>query len=169
MSASILAAAVGLAYASIPNLSGEWKLNPGRSDLGEMASVNPEITLSIRQENGVITIRKSATVMGKQIVKDFRYTLDGRESLNEGVSLQGLKGKASFERDVLVVRSEQEGVTMHVTGEEPPEIEYFKYDSVEEFSLAADGKTLTVVQTGQLPDGPRNTTFLFEQQAADPF
>lgn len=55
---------------------------------------------------------------------------------------------------------------MRISGDDPPEIEYFKYDSVEEFSLSADGKTLTVLQTGQMPNGPRKTTFVFDKAAA---
>jgi len=33
-------------------------------------------------------------------------------------------------------------------------------------SLSADGKTLTLVQTGQLPEGPRRTTFVFVKTAS---
>ena len=163
---AVFVLAAGAAMAQTPDLSGEWKLDPGRSDLGEMAAIDPQITVSIRQEAGAVTIRKSISVPAKQTVRNFRYTLDGQESLNAGESLKDLKGKASFEKGILVVRSEQEGMTMRISGDDPPEIEYFKYDSVEEYSLSADGKTLTVVQTGQMPGGPRKTTFVFEKAAA---
>ena len=164
--AFVLSLAASAAYAQTPDLSGEWKLNPGLSDLGEMAAANPDIAFSIRQEGGVLTIRKNINVQGKEIVKNFRYTLDGKESFNDGESLKGLKGTAAFEKGILIVRAEQEGTTMHISGNDPPEIEYFKFDSVEEFSLSSDGKTLTVVQTAQLPDGSRKTTFVFDKAAA---
>ena len=164
--AFILAAGAGAAIAQTPDLSGEWKLNSGRSDLGEMAAIDPSITLSIRQDAGTVVLRKTISVPAKQTVKNFRYTLDGQESLNAGESLKGLKGRAAVEKGVLIVRSEQEGMTMRISGDDPPEIEYFKYDSVEEFSLSADGKTLTVLQTGQMPNGPRKTTFVFDKAAA---
>ena len=162
----VWAAVAGAAIAQAPDLSGEWKLNPGRSDLGEMAAIDPSITLSIRQDAGAVVLRKTISVPAKQTVRNFRYTLDGKESLNAGESLKGLKGTAAFEKGGLIVRSEQEGMTMRISGDDPPEIEYFKYDSVEEFSLSADGRTLTVVQTGQMPDGPRKTTFVFDKAAA---
>jgi hypothetical protein len=166
IAACVLAAAAGAAQVKAPDLSGEWKLDPGRSDLGEMAAIDPQISVSIRQEAAAIAIRKTISVPAKQTVRNFRYTLDGRESLNAGESLKDLKGKAAFEKAVLVVRSEQEGMTMRISGDDPPEIEYFKYDSVEEYSLSADGKILTVIQTGQMPDGPRKTTFVFARAAA---
>jgi hypothetical protein len=161
--AFILAAAGSAAFAQTPDLSGEWKLNPGRSDLGEMANINPEIDLSIRQDGEAITVGKTITIMGKTMVKKFRYTLDGKESLNAGESLKDLKGKAVFENGVLIIRSEQEGMELTPSGNEQPDVKYFKIDSTEEFSLSADGKTLTVIQRGQLPDGPRKTTFVFEK------
>jgi hypothetical protein len=160
----VLAAAA--AYAQTPDLSGEWKLNLGRSDLGELAAMNPEISLSIRQEGGVLIMRKSLSAAERKVVRDFRYTLDGKESLNDGESLKGLRGTAVFEKGVLLIRAEQEAMKMTVQGDNPAEIEYFKYDSVEEFTLAADGKTLTVVQTKQLPEGPSRTTSVFEKAAA---
>ncbi len=161
--AFILTAAASAAFAQTPDLSGEWKLNPGRSDLGEMATLSPEIAMSIRQDGEAIAILKNITIMGKPIVKKFRYTLDGKESLNAGESLKDLKGTAAFENGVLIIRSEQEGLELTSTGNEEPDVKYFKFDSTEKFRLAADGKTLTVIQSGQTPDGPRTTTFVFEK------
>jgi hypothetical protein len=149
--------------AQAPDLSGEWKLDSGRSDLGDMATVDPSITLSIRQETGAIAIRKTISIVGREVVKSFRYTLDGKESLNAGESLKGLKGFAAFVNGVLTVRSEQEGMTMTSTGVGEPEIEYFKYNSVEAFTLAGDGKTLTLVHDQQMPDGARRLTFAFDK------
>jgi hypothetical protein len=157
---SLVAAA---ANAQTPDLSGAWKLNPGRSDLGDMAAADPSITLSIRQESGFITIRKTISIVGREVVKNFRYTLDGKESLNVGESLRGLKGMAAFLQGVLTVRSEQEGMTMTSTGGAEPEIEYFKYNSVEAFTLAPDGKTLTLVHDQQMPDGARRLIFVFDK------
>ncbi|MCX6561481.1 MAG: hypothetical protein NTZ26_13315 [Candidatus Aminicenantes bacterium] len=155
--------AAAAAFAQTPDLSGEWKLNSGRSDLGDMAAADPSITLSIRQEAGLITIRKTISIVGREVVKNFRYTLDGKEALNAGESLKELKGAAAFDKGILLVRSEQEGMTMTSTGVGEPEIEYFKYNSVEAFSLSADGKTLTLVHDQQMPDGARRLTYVFEK------
>jgi hypothetical protein len=151
------------AVAQTPDLSGEWKLNSGRSDLGEMAAADPSIILSIHQESGVLTMRKAITIVGREVVKNFRYTLDGKESLNAGESIKELKGFAAFVKGVLAVRSEQEGMTMTSNGVSEPEIEYFKYNSVEAFSLSPDGKTLTLVHDQQMPDGARRLTYVFEK------
>jgi hypothetical protein len=158
-------AAAGAGLAQSPDFSGEWKLDSARSELGEMAMMNPEISLSVRQEAGVLSLRRTVVVPERTMVKSARYTLDGKECLNAGESLKDLKGTAVLEKGRLVIRSEQEGATMTIQGDNPPQVDYFKYDSVEEWSLSADGKTLTLVQTGQLPDGPRRTTFVFAKTA----
>jgi hypothetical protein len=159
--AFVLAAAA--AYAQTPDLSGEWKLDPGKSDLGQMAAANPIITLSIHQEAGIITIRKTMSIMDREVIKNFRYALDGKESLNAGESLKDLRGKAAFDKGILTIRSEQEGMTMTVADGGEPEIDYFRYNSVEVFTLAPDGNNLTVVQDQQMQDGPRKLTFAFEK------
>jgi hypothetical protein len=158
-------AAAGAGRAQSPDFSGEWKLDPSRGDLGGMSMMGAEMSLSIRQEAGAVSLRR--TVAGRELttVKSTRYTLDGKECLNAGESLKDLKGTAVLEKGRLVIRSEQEGATMKVQGDNH-QIDYFKYDSVEELSLSADGKTLTLVQTGQLPEGPRRTTFVFVKTAS---
>jgi len=158
--------AAGAGRAQSSDFSGEWKLDPGRSDLGGMVLMNAEISLSIRQESGAVSLRRTVVVPDRPTtVKSARYTLDGKECLNAGESLKDLKGTAVLEKGRLVIRSEQEGMTMMIQGNNP-EIDYFKYDSVEELSLSADGKALTLVQTGQLPEGPRRTTFVFAKTAS---
>jgi hypothetical protein len=37
-------------------------------------------------------------------------------------------------------------MSMRLTGDDPPELEYFTFDPVEELRLSADGSTLTIVQ-----------------------
>ena len=148
--------------ALVPAFSGDWKLDPGASDLGPMAGAMPDTRLAIRMDGNSLTIKKTYITSLGESSTSFRFTTDGKECFNSGDHFKDLRGTAVLQDGTIVIRSEQE-----VSGMEgPPDsanVTFLKVDSVEEYSLSAGAKTLTIVQTVELPDGRLSLKLVFQR------
>lgn len=128
------------------NLSGRWKINFEQSDLGHTGAQLSEMTLDIQHEGINLTIKKTIALRDRDWIIENMYTTDNKECLNDGESLKGLKSVCYFENNKLFIKGEQEGFKINFIEDSPPYREYFKINSVEEYSLSFDKKTLTVNQ-----------------------
>jgi len=70
-------------FAQKPDFTGKWKLNESRSKLAEEYSFAP-LSLTITQESNLITIERVSDFQGQEVTRKSAYTLDGKESKNEG-------------------------------------------------------------------------------------
>ncbi len=71
------------AMALHPDFSGKWKLNTAKSKLGDQFSMAPREMVIVCQENEMSVVRHSEFQEQTVTISD-RYTLDGKESINEG-------------------------------------------------------------------------------------
>lgn len=82
--AILIAPAFLLAFTSIPakiNLSGEWKLNEGKSELGDFGARMAARTIKVDQKDDAITITKtSPSFNGDEVTTTETLSFDGKVS-----------------------------------------------------------------------------------------
>jgi hypothetical protein len=108
----------GLAQA--PDFSGKWKLNDSKSKLGAEFSFAPK-SLTITQESNLMTVERVSEFQGNEFTSKSAYTLDGKESKNEG--FQGMENVsvAKWSDDgqsltIVTTIETQNGGEMHIKG-----------------------------------------------------
>lgn len=70
-------------FAQTPDFSGKWKLNSGKSKLGDQFSMAPS-SIVIVQKGNDFSIEKVSDFGGQAFTITDKYTLDGKECLNTG-------------------------------------------------------------------------------------
>jgi hypothetical protein len=146
---ALLTLGTGIIFSQVPNFSGEWNLNFSKSELIPSFST-PKMTWLIRQEGVLLTIERR--VRGE--VKTRRYLIDGKEFLNVSSGVGDLKGTAEFVSGKLSVKTEEEVMTVTYSPEFPDgNTWYSKINMVEEYSISEDGKTMSVTQIFETPNG----------------
>lgn len=150
----ILAALTGLSAslacaADKPNFSGGWKLNSGKSDFGMMPAPD-KLERTIKHTDPKMNINSvSVGAQGEQ-KSESNYTTDGKDSMNT-VRGAEVKSVAAWEGDVLVIKSKREAQGMEIT-------------VVENWSLSADGKVLTVLNKIGTPQGDFEMKTVMDKQ-----
>ncbi|MCX6585183.1 MAG: hypothetical protein NTX13_01205 [Acidobacteria bacterium] len=136
-------AAAGLLLAE-PNLSGSWRLNHDRSDFGPMPRPGVLVT-RIRQQGGEL----AAESTGSGRVNQYRWTLDGKESVNV-IDGNEVRAVAGWRGPILQVRSKvtARGRSLAMT---------------DQYSLSSDGRELTVFRTIAGPQGEIEQRFVYDK------
>jgi hypothetical protein len=137
--AALGVAAVAIAQ-SAPDFNGTWVLNTAKgANMGMMAAVQE--TVVIRQTTDTLTAESAATFQGNTTKRTVTYDLKGGPVQNEGAMGGRAETVAKWDDGKLVVSWTSEGA---IAGS--------KVVRSETRSLAADGKTMTVVsQRGDNP------------------
>lgn len=139
----------GISVQAAPNPSGEWKLNPAKSNYGAFPapqSMLRKVTYA-EPKLSMHTVQKGAQ---GEVTSDLAYTTDGKPSVNKMQSGEST-GTAQWIGDKLMIESERvvQGATLK---------------QKEIWSLSADGKTLTVDAHVTLPNGEFDVKQVFERQ-----
>lgn len=138
------------AQAQCADFSGTWKLNRDKSKLGEQFSMAPQ-SMVLVQDAATLTVERHAEFQGQEFVTKDKFTLDGKECLNEG--FQGTRKKStatwSDDKKLLTVKS---AIPMEGSGE---------ISITEKYSLA-DG-SLSVVSTSSSDWGTFIETMVFDK------
>lgn len=107
------------ALAQNPDFSGKWKLNDTKSTLGEEFSFAPK-SLTVTQEANLMTVERVSEFQGNEFTMKSAYTLDGKESKNEG--FQGMENVsvAQWSDDgqslTIITTIETQNGEMHIKG-----------------------------------------------------
>ena len=80
------------------NFSGNWKLNSEKSQLNEQFSMAPE-KLVITHEGNDLKLERHASFQGNPFVISDRFTLDGKECINDGMMDMKKKSTALWDAD----------------------------------------------------------------------
>jgi hypothetical protein len=137
-------------YASAaPNITGDWKLNPSKSNYGAFPAplaATRKIALS-GTKLSMTTTQKGAQ---GEVTTQLNYTTDGKESVNK-LQTGESKGTAQWIGDKLMIESSREiqGTTLK---------------QKEIWTLSPDGKTLTIDARVSLPNGEFDVKQVFEKQ-----
>ncbi len=139
----LMALAVG-AWGADPNLTGTWRLNHEKSDFGRAARPGTVVT-KIQQQGG--ELRAESTTDGA--VSEYRWTLDGKESVNR-IRGNDVKAVAEWRGPILQVKVKltAQGVARAMT---------------DQYSLAGDGKTMTIYRTINGPNGEVEQRYVYDK------
>jgi hypothetical protein len=132
-----------------PNFSGDWKMNPAKSDFGSMPAPTSIVQKIVHNEPDIKVITTQVGEMG-EFTADYSYTTDGKECVNKFRDIDR-KSTLNWEGDTLVIESKMDvqGNAVGVT---------------EKWSLSEDGKTLTVNRHFVGPQGEADAKTVMEKQ-----
>lgn len=141
---------VGQALAGAPvDFSGTWTLDPAHSDMGmtmppAMAAKMPQVTVVVTQTANQVTVERQR---GEKAV----YNLDGTPSINP------LPGGGQSTTVLHWEGSVLKGKTVSTIQGKPMEL-------LDERTLSADGKTMTVKVFHQNAGGPKTQTLIYTKK-----
>jgi len=117
-----------LSFASMPdkaNFSGDWKLNEGKSDLGQFGARFTATAIKVDQKADAITISRTRPGFngGDPVTTSLSYTFDGKETESTGFGNSKMKSTAKWSDDqTLIINStttfERDGQTSEFKGTE---------------------------------------------------
>lgn len=93
--AAILFSIVGSAQI---DFSGSWKLNASKSKLGDQFSMAPKEIIVVQKGNDM-TMERHAEFQGQEFTINDKFTLDGKECINNGMMDTKKKSTAVWEAD----------------------------------------------------------------------
>ncbi len=149
--AASLLVVVGMQAApiAVPNVSGDWKLNVGKSNYGSFPAPLGATRKIVQsgERLSLTTVQKSTK---GDVTTQLNYTTDGKESVNQSQTGES-KGTAQWIGDKLMIDSSRE-----VAGAVLKQREIW--------TLSAEGKTLTIDAHVSLPNGEFDVKQVFEKQ-----
>ena len=132
-----------------PNFSGEWKMNPNRSNFAPLP-LPDKLVRKISQHDSHLKIKTTQFGQQREIVTDLAYTTDGAVCKNV-IRGEEFTGTARWDGDTLVIQSKREVQGMEIIQRE-------------NWTLSADGETLTIGNHIQTPQGAFDITIVLEKQ-----
>jgi len=145
--ALLLATFVALPLAAAPNLSGSCILNLAKSQYGQFPT--PEVMMrTIQHKDPALSMSTYQKGAQGEVTTELKYTTDGKPAVN-GEN----KGSAHWDNDKLVIETSRD-------------YQGTKLTQREEWTLSADGKTLTIVTHVKLPNGEFDVKQVFEKAPA---
>ncbi len=157
---ALIAAALLLSFtttADKANLAGSWKLNEGKSELGEFGRFATR-KIKVEQKDDAITISKTSPSFngGDDVTTTETLTYDGKTSESTVFGNSKKKSTAKWSDDgktltvTFSIAFERNGQTFDVTG-------------TETWSLTEEGK-LFVVNSSTSPQGERTTKAVYDKE-----
>jgi hypothetical protein len=133
-----------------PDFTGNWKLNVSKSDLGQMPAPDKWEMKVEHKEPALKSVTTSVGQMGERVM-EANYKTDGTETTNKGFGNSETKSTAKWDGSILAIATQAEfqGNKMEINSR---------------WSLAADGKTLTVEQTMKSERGEFTTKRVLDKQ-----
>jgi hypothetical protein len=146
---ALLGGAICQVCAAQPNFSGEWKMNPNKSNFAPLP-LPEKLVRKISQHDSHLKIRTAQLGQQREIVTDLAYTMDGAPCKNV-IRGEEFTGTAQWEGDTLLIESKREVQGMEIIQRE-------------RWTLSADGQTLTIGNHIQTPQGAFDITIVLEKQ-----
>jgi len=140
-----------------PNFSGSWALNESKSTLGDGPRMSVS-SMTVNQQEGLISIDLvRPSFDGGDVSSSEKYTLDGKESINQGMMESSVKTITTWSDDkkeltfAKTILFDMNGETME-----------FKITEV--WSISDDGKTLTVKSAMSSQMGDTNLVLVYDKK-----
>lgn len=144
---SVTAFAAGQA----PDFSGNWKLNTGKSKLGDQFSMAP-YSIIIKQQGNDLNVEKHTTFQDQEFTTNDKFTLDGKECINAGFMDSQKKSTAVWSDDKTTLK-----ITSKIPmgdGGEITIIEIYKMD----------GSNMVIESTSSSSFGDMSETMVYDRQ-----
>ncbi len=161
----ILLVSLIIAFLAIPSISfagdkvdftGEWALNEDKSDLGEGRGF-AAFKIVVKQEGNTLTIERTRTGRdGEERTNSETLTMDGKENINENE-----RGSST---SVVTWSDDETTLTIKATREFNRQGEIFEMNSTEVWTLAGDGKILSIQSDISSSRGERSATLVYEKK-----
>jgi len=132
-----------------PNFSGEWKMNPARSNFAPLPQPD-RMARKITQSGSHLKIRTTQFGQQREIVTDLAYTTDGAQCKNV-IRGQEFIGNARWDGDTLLIESKRTVQGMDIVQRES-------------WNLSTDAQTLTIGNHVETPQGAFDITIVLEKQ-----
>lgn len=152
----LIAPALLLSFTTTPdrvNLSGEWKLNEGKSELGNFGRFTPR-KIKIEQKDASISISKTTVFNDNENTTTESLTFDGKESESTGFAGSKKKSTAKWSDDGQTLT-----ISFNILFERDGQSTEFK--GTETWSLKDGMLSLVTVSTS--PRGENTTKAIFEK------
>jgi hypothetical protein len=151
--------AVSFAFRVAPaNYTGTWKLNEGKSELGEFGARGVPSKIVIDQKTDGISITASSTNFQGEEVTLTDNLVEGKE----------VDGKGSFgnatKKSTLKWAADGLGFTVNVAIKAEFGGQSFEMSGKEVWTQAADGKSITVARNYSTPQGDFATKAVYDKQ-----
>lgn len=140
------------------DFSGNWILDQGKSNLGEMGGRMVATKLKVTQEGSIITIVRTSTGQMGEVITTDKLTLDGIESTSVG----GREG--STRKAALKMADDQNTLTVNALTMMSFNGNSFEIKSKENWSISADAKVLTIESETTTQMGVTNTKLVYNKQ-----
>lgn len=148
LSVCVFIAASSAAFAK-PDFSGRWKMDPGRSDYGQLPK--PDYVLrEIEHKDPDLAIKTTQRGSQGDIGTELKYTTDGKECVNQ-VRGTDVKGSAHWDGDNLVIEGRRKFQDAEIV-------------TTDRWDLSSDGRTLTVTTRARTPQGEFQIKVIFDKQ-----
>jgi len=148
--AVILSAACGLVLAQDkPNFSGEWKMNPEKSDYG-MVPKPEKMTRKIAHNEPNLLIATTQSAPRGESTSEVKLVIDGKEQINK-LGATEVKSTPRWE-----------GSTLRIDTKRP--LQNGELLMQERWTLSEDGKTITIATHVVGPMGETNITVALDKQ-----
>lgn len=146
-----LALVSSVSFGQKVNFSGSWKLNSGKSELGDQFSLAP-LTMVVKHSKKSLEVEKNAEMQGQAYTTNDTFTLDGEVSENPGWMESIKKSKALFDKKTKVLT-----ITSTLPMEDGSNVEI-----TEKYSM--DGENLVLESSASSSYGDLMETFVFDKQ-----
>ena len=133
--------------AAKPNFSGEWKMNPAKSNFGPVPAPTANTRSITHAEPAITIVEDQKSPMGDATMTR-KYVTDGSDMTFQ-VNGADVKGSAKWVDSALLMVSQVDAIGMTFN---------------DTMTLSADGKTLTSVVRITSPQGEVEITVVFEKQ-----
>ena len=140
-----------------PDFSGSWALNESKSTLGDGPRMSVT-SMTVNQEENLMSVDLvQPSWDGGEMKRSEKYTLDGKESVNEGMMGSSVKTITSWSEDKKELRFAKT-IAFDMNGET---MEMKLNDA---WTLSGDGKTLTVKSTMISDMGETNLVLVYDKK-----
>ncbi len=139
------------------DFSGTWAFNESKSTLGEGPMMSATSMTVNQQENLISIDLVQPSFEGGEMKRSEKYTLDGKESVNEGMMGSSVKTITSWSEDKKELRFAKT-IAFEMDGEKME----MKLDDA--WTLSDDGKTLTVKSSMKSDWGEMNTALVYDKK-----
>ena len=145
------------------DFTGSWMLNLSKSQYGQFPA--PEVMLrSVTYANGTLTMSTYQKGAQGEVTTELKYSTDGTTSVNKDS-----RGTARWQGDTLIIESSREAQgesSREAQGKTSREAQGARLTQRDQWTLSADGKTLTIAIHVSLPNGAFDVKQVFEKAPA---
>jgi hypothetical protein len=139
------------------NFTGSWAYNESKSTLGEGPMMSPT-AMTVNQQAGLISVDiVQPSFDGGEEKRSEKYTLDGKESVTQGMMNSSVKTIVTWSDDKKELKFAK-NITFDMNGEK------MEAKSTEGWSLSADGKTLTMKFSMASQMGELSSTMVYDKK-----